>query len=493
MSLNFKYIPLTFLKDVNQIKVQIKNTVILRYLFDRYNSFSKLEKLIIGTQYGYNASALQSGQNKFLRISDITNGKVNWKSVPFCDCKDEETYLLNKNDLLIARTGGTTGKSFIIDSPPEKAIYAGYLIRIRANSENSPDFLNIFLNSYVYWSQVVSLNKGEFRPSVNATKIKSLIVPKIDIKIQKEAVKISKGISVKGYEELENSITETLKIFDESQEILKNIKTQKENIVLVKQAILQEAIQGKLTENWRKQNPNSESASELLERIKTEKAQLIKDKKIKKEKALPPITAEEIPFKLPEGWVWTLLDEVALFKNGKAHEQFVDANGKYILINSKFVSTNSKVKKHTSELMMPMFKDEIAIVMSDVPDGRALSRCFLIDQNEKYSLNQRIGGIVGLNGIYPQYLISVLDRNPYYLSFNDSKKQTNLKKDQILSCPIPLPPFDEQKAIVVKLECLKKKCTELEAEIKNSEANAQTLMQAVLKEAFEGKKEVVEL
>ena len=201
MSLNFKYIPLTFLKDVNQIKEQIKNTIILRYLFDKYSDFSKLEKLIIGTQYGYNASALQSGENKFLRISDITDGKVNWTSVPFCDCSDEKTYLLKKNDLLIARTGGTTGKSFLIDNPPEKAIFAGYLIRIRANKENSPDFLNIFLNSYVYWSQVVSLNKGEFRPSVNATKLKNLIVPKIDIEVQRNAVKVSKGFSVDGFGE----------------------------------------------------------------------------------------------------------------------------------------------------------------------------------------------------------------------------------------------------------------------------------------------------
>ena len=152
MSLKFKYIPLTFLKDENQIKEQIKNTIILKYLFDKYNNFSKLEKLIVDTQYGYNASALKSGANKFLRISDITDGKVNWESVPYCDCSDEETYLLKTNDLLIARTGGTTGKSFIIEKPPKKSIFAGYLIRIRANEENKAEYLNLFLNSYVYWS-----------------------------------------------------------------------------------------------------------------------------------------------------------------------------------------------------------------------------------------------------------------------------------------------------------------------------------------------------
>jgi len=189
MNLKFNYIPLTFLTDEEQIKYQIKNTIILRYLFDKFKTTSKLESLIEDTQYGYNASALKSGKNKFLRISDITDGKVDWESVPFCDCTDQDTYLLNTEDLLVARTGGTTGKSFLISNPPEDSVFAGYLIRMRANKQNNPKFINLFLNSYIYWSQIVSLNKGDFRPSVNATKLKNLILPKVDIAIQNEVVK----------------------------------------------------------------------------------------------------------------------------------------------------------------------------------------------------------------------------------------------------------------------------------------------------------------
>jgi type I restriction enzyme S subunit len=137
MNLKFKYIPLTFLKDENHIKFQIKNTIILKYLFNKYNRYTTLEKVITGTQYGFNASAQETGSNKFLRISDITDGKVDWNSVPFCDCSDESTYLVAKKDLLVARTGGTTGKSFIIEAPPEKAIFAGYLIRIRADKKSA--------------------------------------------------------------------------------------------------------------------------------------------------------------------------------------------------------------------------------------------------------------------------------------------------------------------------------------------------------------------
>ena len=81
-----------------------------KYFFEKNSKTVKLNSLIENTQYGYNASALQSGKNKFLRISDITDGKVEWDTVPYCDCNDEETYLLYSDDILIARTGGT-GKS----------------------------------------------------------------------------------------------------------------------------------------------------------------------------------------------------------------------------------------------------------------------------------------------------------------------------------------------------------------------------------------------
>lgn len=100
--------------------------------------------------------------------------------------------------------------------------------------------------------------------------------------------------------------------------ILSNeIQTQKQLLTQLKQSILQEAIQGKLTADWRKQNPNTEPAIDLLKRIKAEKAQLIKDKKIKKEKPLSKISSEEIPFELPEGWVWCRFGEIAVIKSGK--------------------------------------------------------------------------------------------------------------------------------------------------------------------------------
>ena len=282
MSLSFKFIPLTFLSDENEIKKQIRNTIILKYFFERNSETVHLEDLITGTQYGYNASALVQGRNKFLRISDITDGKVNWETVPYCNCTDEETYLLFPNDILIARTGGTTGKSFLISEPPALSIYAGYLIRIRANEETNPDYLNLFLNSYVYWSQIVSLNEDNFRPSVNANKLKKLILPKCSEKQQKDAINISNGKIIRGYNDLYNLIDETLLKYDKLREIQSENIEQLNLQKLLISSIIQEAIQGKLTEEWRLQNPNIASAEELLAKAKTDK--IVKNKKSLKKK-----------------------------------------------------------------------------------------------------------------------------------------------------------------------------------------------------------------
>ena len=87
-------------------------------------------------QYGYNAPALEKGVIRMVRISDIQDNKVVWDTVPFCmiEEQDIETYLLEENDILFARTGGTVGKSFLVEEVPLESIYAGYLIRTRYSS-----------------------------------------------------------------------------------------------------------------------------------------------------------------------------------------------------------------------------------------------------------------------------------------------------------------------------------------------------------------------
>src|ERR1035437_5283030 len=91
-------------------------------------------------------------------------------------------------------------------------------------------------------------------------------------------------------------------------------------------------------------------------------------------------------------WTEKELGEVASFFNGKAHENNISDSGKYTVINSKFVSTNGSVAKYSNTCLSPLKKGDVVMVMSDIPKGKAIAKCFLVDEDDKYTLNQRIGG-----------------------------------------------------------------------------------------------------
>ena len=485
MSLKFNYIPLTFLTDEDQVKYQIKNTIILRYLFDKFKTTSKLESLLEDTQYGYNSSALKNGKNKFLRISDITAGKVDWNSVPFCDCTEQDTYLLNTEDLLVARTGGTTGKSFLISNPPENSVFAGYLIRMRANKQNNAKFINLFLNSYIYWSQIVSLNKGDFRPSVNATKLKNLILPRVDITIQNEAVNISNGQRVDSYDELYDQIEEALSKYSKSKSIIDEVNKQFEFIANLKQSILQEAIQGKLTKVWREQNPNIEPASELLERIKAEKKQF-----------LPLICEGEIPYEIPNKWSWCKIGQVSENKTGNSINKTLKEN-RYKKINeglnyigTKDISFKMNSINYNTGVKIPIGEKsfKVAKIGSSficIEGGSSGKKIGFVEKEVCYG-NKLLACTPFVKG---------LSKYIYYLFYscyfkNEFKNQSKglrggVSVNSFKEIKIPIPPLTEAIEIVKRIESLMQKCNLLEAEITQSEANANMLMKAVLKEAFQ--------
>ncbi len=152
-----------------------------------------------------------------------------------------------------------------------------------------------------------------------------------------------------------------------------------------------------------------------------------------------------------KNWEVKKLKDVASFRNGKAHEKVVDENGKYVLITSKAISSDLTDVRKTSENLSPLFKNEITMVMSDLPNGRALAKCFLVDVDDKYTLNQRICAFSDFkcNPIYFKYL---LNRHEYFLTFDDKNSQTNLRKDDILNCNLIIPPLELQNEFGKKIE-----------------------------------------
>ena len=148
-----------------------------------------------------------------------------------------------------------------------------------------------------------------------------------------------------------------------------------------------------------------------------------------------------------DDWEQRKLGEVAKYRNGKAHENCIDDDGKYIVVNSKFVSTNGKVKKFSNMQNEPLFENEVAFVLSDVPNGRAIARTFLVEKSDKYTLNQRIAGITPLNETDPYYLHVLMNRHPYFLAFDDGVKQTNLSVSDVMKFESYYPKYEEQETI----------------------------------------------
>jgi len=154
---------------------------------------------------------------------------------------------------------------------------------------------------------------------------------------------------------------------------------------------------------------------------------------------------------IPADWDVKRLGDVVQFNNGKAHERFIDDKGDYIVVNSKFISTAGEVFKNSFENLSPLSVGDIAMVMSDIPNGKALAKCFFVEKNGKYTLNQRICAFKS-NGADSLYLFYKLNRNKYFLDFDSGVGQTNLKKSEVLGCPVALPTDKkEQTSIAVAL------------------------------------------
>ncbi len=150
-----------------------------------------LREICESLDYGYTASAnFTIHEPKLLRITDIQCGEVNWHTVPGCQISpdDEAANTLCHGDIVFARTGGTTGKSYLIKNPP-RAVFASYLIRLRVSALADYDYVYLYFQSDDYWRQVRLHSRGGAQPNVNATLLGKIRLPLPDIHIQKQIAK----------------------------------------------------------------------------------------------------------------------------------------------------------------------------------------------------------------------------------------------------------------------------------------------------------------
>lgn len=391
-------------------------------------------------QYGYNAPALEHGVIKMVRISDIQENCVLWDNVPYCQIEenDIDTYLLKVNDILFARTGGTVGKSFLVEEVPEKAIYAGYLIRTRYSSLLNPRYMKSFMESQLYWEQLKNGTIATAQPNCNGKTLAKMLLPIPPTKEQDRIVEKLTQLS---------SFLDNYGLCQDRLNLLnKEIKEQ------FKKSILQEAIQGKLVPQLTEEG----TAKDLLEQIKIEKLNFVKVGKLKKsaldtsvifrgddnkyyEQIGGKVTEIELPLDFPSSWSLARLNAVCQLTDG------LKTTGKQCLLDAKYL--RGKSSETIVEQGKLVYKgDNIMLV-----DGENSGEVFIVPQD----------GYMG--STFKQLWISSSMYEPYVLAFIQFYKETlrnskkgaaipHLNKELFYGLIIGIPPLQEQRRIVQKLE-----------------------------------------
>lgn len=147
----------------------------------------KAKQLTKKIQYGLSISGQKSGKYKLLRITDIQKGQVNWNMLPFCDISEQKyiDYKIERDDIFIARTGGTIGKSFRLVESKENVVFAGYLIRFQLIFNTLSEYISRYLNSPAYWKQVSDKSMGTGQPNINGVSLGNLVIPLPPVSEQK--------------------------------------------------------------------------------------------------------------------------------------------------------------------------------------------------------------------------------------------------------------------------------------------------------------------
>ncbi|PEV93977.1 hypothetical protein CN442_00780 [Bacillus thuringiensis] len=274
------------------------------------------------------------------------------------------------------------------------------------------------------------------------------------------------------------------------------------DIIMLKEQIFQDAIQGKLI----KQDEDDEPASVLLEKIKAEKEQLIKEKRIKKEKPLSQITDEEKSFGLPKSWEWVRFGEVvhsieagkspkcedrpAIYPEWGVLKVSAVSWGKFNHRENKCLRVedlqNERYEVHPGDFLMTRANTSELVARSVIVES-APPRLLMSDKilRVKFfnTIDSHYMNIVNLTAFSRDYYAKV--------ATGTSNSMKNVSRDQIKNLLIPLPPFNEQKRIVEKVNQLMILCDELESNIEQSRLESETLMKAVLQEAFTVKEEIL--
>lgn len=361
-----------------------------------------------------------------------------------------KTRFVRKGNFLLSNSM-SFGRPYILNI--DGCIHDGWLVLSNIEKCFNKDFLYYLLSSYYIYQQFCGSVSGAVVKNLNTDKVSNAVVCIPPLAEQERIV-----------ERLEQILPLVEEYGKNEEKLSKLNSTLPEKI---KQSILQHAVQGKLVP----QNPNDEPASELLNRIKAEKEQLIKDGKIKKEKPLPPITDDEIPYELPKGWEWVRLRDICEILNGyafKSDSYVTKSNNQIIRLGNV---KNNGLALETSPVYIPdtiaknavnylLKENDILITLTGTRLKRDYFYTALVKRNdiEQFNLylNQRVGCLRFYSDVNPKllniFLKSKLILDNIFEHETGTANQGNIGTGATGELLIPLPPLAEQHRIVTKVE-----------------------------------------
>ena len=402
------------------------------------------------------------------RIDKIDfSGRIHISNKP----SNTDMILIKKGDLVISGINVEKGAMAVYEGEEDLIATIHYSSYSFDETRIEFEFLNFFLQSIEFRNALKEQVPGGIKTEIKPKHLLPLIVKiPTDIIDQRKIIQFLKSVNTKV-----NSISEELNF-------------QLTSVEKLRQQLLQDAIQGKLVS----QNHNDEPASELLKKIKAEKAKLITEKKLKKEKELPAIKPEELPFEIPENWVWCRLGEIC----NKIHYGFnasarPEKGGVRLLritdIQDNKVDWESVPGCDYSESDLKNYSLSINDIMI-ARTGGTIGKTFLVKDITVESLfaSYLIRAVPSAN-LLAEYLKAFLESPIYWKQLYEAAwgaGQLNVNGTSLSNLMVPLPSFAEQNRIVKKLDELMQYCNELEVSIKESESQNEKLLQQVLREAL---------
>lgn len=480
--------------------------------------WSRITDLSLRLHYGYTASANPKLSNvRLLRITDIQDNRVDWRNVPGCkiDARSLENHLLEQGDILIARTGGTIGKTYLVSDMPVVSVFASYLIRLKPARSLCDRYIKLFCDSDIYWMQLHKGTRGGAQPNVNGTVLGRMLMPLPPLAEQRRIVakvdemmefcdKLESARSVR--EEKRDRLTKaTLIRLNEPEadaakfraharfaiHVLPKLTVRPDQIKQLRQTILNLAVRGKLVA----QDPEDEPASELLKRIAKEKEQLVKVGKFKKLRNSPTDEVGVLkPFEVPKNWSWCRLDRIGAIVGGGTPPSSDPTNftapghgipwltpadlGRY---------KNLYVKHGSRDLSYKGLNSSSATLM---PTGTVLFTCrapigYVAISANAISTNQGFKSIVPFLSDCSRYI--ALAMQAFATQIDADASGTTFKEVSgkiVAAMPLPLPPLADQQRIVNKVDQLMGLYDRLEETLAATKTNRRKLLESVLHEAF---------